>query len=161
MQRLETKIVGLISRTLKLLGTSQNLVDLAVYLPGVDGGDIWDLRNENLYFTEEIFSNSTANVHACIPEVLGKIVGITTLNIGYTKDIELAEKVARATGARQIFIQTSPEGHSLGMNEEERAKWLDWGWQLEGKTAYKNLVIDVVEGQGSPEDENVLEYREY
>ena len=37
------------------------------------------------------FSNSTADVHAGIPEVLENMVGIKTLTIGYTKDIELAE----------------------------------------------------------------------
>lgn len=122
VQRLEKKIVRLIVRTLDLLGTNQDLVSLAVYLPGVDGGDIWDLHNENLYFAEELFSNSTANIHVCIPEALGKIVGIKTLNIGYTTDIELAEKVARATGVRRLSIETCPEGHSLNLNEEERAK---------------------------------------
>lgn len=93
MQRLEKKIFGLTIRTLDLLGTNQNLVGLAVYLPGVNVGDIWDLRNDNLYFAEEVFSNSTTNVHADIPEALWKTMGIKTLTIGYTKDIELAEKV--------------------------------------------------------------------
>ena len=37
------------------------------------------------------FSNSTADVYAGIPEVLENMVGIKTLIIGYTKDIELAE----------------------------------------------------------------------
>ena len=37
------------------------------------------------------FSNSTADLHAGIPEVLENMVGIKTLTIGYTKDIELAE----------------------------------------------------------------------
>lgn len=151
VQRLEKKIVRLIVGTLDLFGTNQDLVSLAVYLPGVDGGDIWDLHNENLYFAEEIFSNSTANVHACIPEAIGKILGIKTLTIGYTKDIELAEKVARMTGVRRLSIQTFPEGHSLNLNEEKRAKWLDQGWRLEGKTAYKTLVVDVMEGQGLAE----------
>ena len=64
----------------------------------MDVGDIWDLRNDYLYFAKEVFPNSTANVHAGIPEALGKMAGIKTLTIGYTKDIELAEKVARATG---------------------------------------------------------------
>ena len=51
-------------------------------LPGVNVGDIWDLRNDNLYFAEEVFSSSTTNVHADIPEALGKTMGI-----------KLAEKV--------------------------------------------------------------------
>ncbi len=44
---------------------------------------------------EEVFSNSMANVHAGIPETLGRMVGIKTLTIGYTKDIELAETFFR------------------------------------------------------------------
>ena len=85
------------------------------------------------------------------------MVGIKTLTIGYTKDIELAEKAARATGVRRLSIQTCPEGHSLNLNEEGRAKWLDQGWRLEGKTACKTLVIVVMEGQGSAEGEEILE----
>ena len=54
---------------------------------------------------------------------------------------------------RRLSIQTCPEGHSLNLNEEERAKWLDQGWRLEGKTAYKTLVMVVIEGQGSAEGE--------
>ena len=139
VQRLEKKIVRLIVKTFHLLVTSQHLVSLAVYLPGMDGGDIWDLHNENLYFAEEIFSNSTANVHACIPEALQKIVGIKTLTIGYTKDNDLAERVARAIGVRHLLIETCPEGHSLVLNKEERAKWLSNGWRVEGKAAHKIL----------------------
>lgn len=76
---------------------------------------------------EEVFSNSMANVHAGIPETLGRMVSIKTLTIGYTNDIELAEKVVRATGVRRLSIQTCSEGHSLNWNEEERAKWLEQG----------------------------------
>ena len=53
--RLERKIVELIFMTLDLLGTNQNLVRLAVYLPSVDVGDMSDLGNDNLYFAEEAF----------------------------------------------------------------------------------------------------------
>ena len=38
---------------------------------------------------------------------------------------------------------------------EERAEWLDQGWQLGGKMAYKALILVVMEGQGSPEDERL------
>lgn len=92
-------------------------------------------------------SNSTANAHTGIPEVLENMVGIKTLTIGYTKDIELAETRARVTGVRRLSIQTCPEGHSLNLNEEKRAKWLNQGWRLEGKAAYKTLVMVVMEGQ--------------
>ncbi|KAK3175371.1 hypothetical protein OEA41_002618 [Lepraria neglecta] len=142
VQGLEKKIVNLIVRTLHLVVSNQDLVSLAVYLPGVDGGDVWDLHNQNLYFAEDLFSNSTTNVYACIPKALGKMVGIKTLSIGYTKDIELAEKVAPTTGAPQLFVRTCPEGKSLDLNQEERACWLDKGWYLQGKTAHKTLVMD-------------------
>ena len=88
-------------RTLNLLASNQDLISFSVYLPGVDGGDIWDLPNQ-IYFAEEIFSNSTANVHACIPVAISKMIGIKTLTIGYTKDIELAEEIARKAGAKEL-----------------------------------------------------------
>ena len=53
--RLEKKIVELIVMTLDLLGTYQNLVRLAVYLPSVDVGDVSDWGNDNLYVAEEAF----------------------------------------------------------------------------------------------------------
>ena len=135
-------------RTINLLVTNQDLhcklptqtlrsfyltlaaTALSVYLPGVDGGDIWDLHNPNLYFAEELFSNSTTNVHACIPEALAKMIGIKTLTIGYTRDIELAEKVARATGA----VRRNEAGRRHSDFECERAggmeeKRLDVGGQ--------------------------------
>ena len=89
-------------RTLNLLVTNQDLISLEVYFPGIDGGDIWDLPNDNIFFAEEIFSNSTTNVHACIPVAISRMVGIQTLTIGYTKDIELAEAIARQAGAKEL-----------------------------------------------------------
>ncbi|CAD6577579.1 MAG: hypothetical protein ASARMPREDX12_008402 [Alectoria sarmentosa] len=145
VKRLETKTTRLIVRTINLLVTNQDLQSLSVYLPGIDGGDIWDLPNPNLYFAEELFSNSTTNVHACIPEALAKMIGIKTLTIGYTKDIELAEKIARATGAKHLLIETRPEGDTLMLNAEEQAKWRSRDWRLEGRTAKKTLVTNIVE----------------
>ncbi len=75
-----------------------------------------------------------ANVHVGISEASVKMVGIKTLTTGYTKDME-----------------------PLNLNEEERAKWLDQGWRLEGKTAYKTLVMVVMNRQGSAEGEKILE----
>ena len=106
----------------------------------MDGGDIWDIHNPNLYFAEEIFSNATTNVHACIPEALAKMIGINTLTIGYTKDIQLAEKIARASGAKELFIETMPQGDTLMLDAEEKAVWRNGGWTLEGRTAKKTLV---------------------
>ena len=145
VQKLERKTVKLIIRTLNLLVSNQDLISLAVYLPGVDGGDIWDLHNDNLYFAEEIFSNSTENAHSCVPKALSKMVGIKTLTIGYTKDIELAEQIALSTGAKELEIRTCPEGKTLMLNQEERELWLKRGWELEGKIAHKTLIADVVD----------------
>lgn len=40
------------------------------------------------------FLNSTADVHAGIPEVLEDMISIKTLTFDYTEDIKLAEKAA-------------------------------------------------------------------
>ena len=73
------------------------------------------------------------------------MVGIKTLTIGYTRDIELAEKIARATGAKELHIETMPEGDTLMLDEEEQAQWTKRGWQLEGRTAKKKLTADTVD----------------
>ena len=73
-----------------------------------------------------------------------RMVGIKRLTIGYIKDVELAKKVARATGVRRLSIQTCLEGHTLNLNEEV-AKCLDRFWRLERKTAYKTQVVVVME----------------
>lgn len=72
------------------------------------------------------------------------MVGIKSLTIGYTKDIELAEQVARATGAKELIIETRPEGDTLMLNSEEKAQWSKRNWTLQGRTARKTLVADVV-----------------
>ncbi len=84
-------------------------------------------------------------MHACIPEALARIVGIKTLTIGYTKDIKLAEKIAIATGARELLVETRPEGETLMLNEKEQAKWRHRGWRLEGRMAKKTLVANILE----------------
>lgn len=78
---------------------------------------------------------------------MAKIIGIKTLTIGYTKDIELAEKIARATGAKDLVVETRPEGETLMLNAEEQAKWIDKGWILSGRRAKKTLVANVVKGR--------------
>ncbi|MCJ1473939.1 hypothetical protein MMC13_002595 [Lambiella insularis] len=139
VQKLERKTIRLIVRTLNLLVSNQDLISLAVFLPGVDGGDIWDVPNDNFYFAEEIFSNSTKQIYGCIPDAMRKMVGIKTLTIGYTKDIELAEEIAKDAGAEELIISVRPEGVSLGLNDAERRQWLKSGWRLEGTTARKHL----------------------
>ena len=140
VQKLEKKAVRLIIRTLELLALNQDLVGLTIYLPGEDGGDMWDIPNDNLYFEHEIFSNSTRNVYACIPEAIKKITGIKTLTIGYTKDIELAEEIAKGAGAEELIIRVHALGNSLTLSQEERTRWIAKGWRLDQATAYKKLV---------------------
>ena len=154
VKHLEKKTIRLIIRTLNLLVANQCLESLTVYLPGVDGGDIWNLPNDNLYFAEEIFSNSTADVHACIPEALRKMVGINSLTIGYTKDIELAEEIAQGVGARELTIRVYAEGNTLGLSQEERVQWSNKGWRFEEVTAHKSLVRDESVKKKSRQSEN-------
>lgn len=87
------------------------------------------------------------------------MVGIKTLTIGYTKDNELAEKIARATGAKELLIETRPEGETLMLDTEEQAKWRNRGWRLEGRTAKKTLVANAPE-EGSRNGANVEKKRE-
>ena len=81
------------------------------------------------------------------------MIGIKTLTIGYTKDIELAEKIARATGAQNLAIETRPEGDTLLLNSEEQAKWISRGWALDGRTAKKTLAAIVEDEKGNRVDE--------
>lgn len=73
------------------------------------------------------------------------MIGIETLTIGYTKDIELAENIARATGAKYLSVETRPEGNTLMLNTKEQAEWRRRGWKLEGRTAKKTLMANIVE----------------
>ena len=84
------------------------------------------------------------------------MVGIKTLTIGYTKDFELAEKIARATGAKELAIETRPEGDTLMLSAEEQAEWRNRGWLLVGRTAKKTLVADHA-GENQPEKEKKSE----
>lgn len=138
---LEEKSARLITRALDLLVTSQSLETLAVYFPGIDGGDIWDLPNDNYFFEQEIFSNSTMNMHLCIPAALAKMKGVASLEIGYTKDFELVEAIARTLGAKQLVIRTCPEGHTLNLDRDEQKVWRGRGWMLDGALATKTLGV--------------------
>ena len=142
VKKIESNAVRLIVRTLALLARNQNLMGLTIYLPGEDGGDIWDIPNDNLYFADEIFSNTTRTVYECIPEGIRNIVGIKTLTIGYTKDIELAEKIAKGAGAEELIIRVHALGNSLTLSQEERSRWMARGWRLDQVTAYKKLIKD-------------------
>ena len=85
------------------------------------------------------------------------MVGIKTLTIGYTRDIELAEKIARATGAKELRIETMPEGDTLLLDDEEQAEWRKRGWKLEGRTAKKKLVADTVDDKTEAERKSEIQ----
>ena len=80
------------------------------------------------------------------------MIGIKTLTIGYTRDIELAEKVARATGATELFVETRPEGDTLTLSVKEQAEWRKRGWRLEGRTAKKTLMANHVKDNSGNEN---------
>lgn len=84
------------------------------------------------------------------------MVGIKTLAIGYTIDYELAEEIARATGAKELAVETRPEGNTLMLSAEEQAEWRNRGWLLVGRTAKKTLVADHA-GKHQPEKEKKRE----
>lgn len=85
------------------------------------------------------------------------MVGIKTLTIGYTRDIELAEKVARATGANDLRIETMPEGQTLLLDAEEQAEWRKRDWELVGRTAKKKLRADAVEDRTEAEKKSRIQ----
>ena len=87
------------------------------------------------------------------------MIGIKDLTIGYTKDIELAEKIARATGAQNLAIETRPEGDTLLLNSEEQAEWISRGWVLDSRTARKTLVASMEDEKGKRIDEKKDEWQ--
>ena len=68
------------------------------------------------------------------------MVGVKRLTIGYTKDIDLAEEIAKDAGAEELIIRVCPEGNTLHLSREERLQWISRGWRLQEATAYKRLV---------------------
>lgn len=78
------------------------------------------------------------------------MVGIKTLTIGYTKDITLAEEIAREAGANMLVIRTCPEGDTLNLDEDDRAMWIERGWRLESHSAFKALIE---EAPAEPDDQ--------
>lgn len=87
------------------------------------------------------------------------MIGIKDLTIGYTKDIELAERIARATGAQNLAVETRPEGDTLLLNSEEQAEWISRGWALDGRTATKTLLANIEDEKGNRIDEKKNEWQ--
>ncbi|KAK5280449.1 hypothetical protein LTR16_006915, partial [Cryomyces antarcticus] len=105
LQSLENGATSTMAETLELIAEDQRLEDLVVLLPGRDGGDMWDVKNDSVYFAEETFSRDNINGRAAIVDALSKIVGLKKLTIGYTHDHGLAEAVARSTGAEEVAVR--------------------------------------------------------
>lgn len=71
------------------------------------------------------------------------MIGIKTLTIGYTRDITLAEEIAREAGANELVIRTCPEGDTLNLSKSDQAMWIEKGWRLEGHVACKTLIEEL------------------
>ncbi|TKA62625.1 hypothetical protein B0A49_09838, partial [Cryomyces minteri] len=140
LQSLENGATRMMAVTLELVAEDQGLEDLAVLLPGRDGGDMWDVKNDSVYFAEETFSGDNINGHAAIVSALSKIVGLKKLTIGYTHDHGLAEAVARSTGAEEVAVRAD---EWLGFTQDERNEWEDHGWSITNMEARKVLLPDV------------------
>lgn len=101
--------------------SDHNLVSLTVLLPGIDSADIFNLPNDDLYFATEIFSNTTTKDHAHVSDVLARIVGIQTLTLGYTKNLDLAERVARTARVQELIVRICPKSGGIVLNQRERS----------------------------------------
>ncbi|TKA60197.1 hypothetical protein B0A49_13287 [Cryomyces minteri] len=105
VKSMEAGSITMMAKTIQLIAERQKLVSLTVLLPGRDGGDMWDVENDRVYFAEETFSEDIVNGHGEIVDALCKVVGLKKLTIGYTHDHELAEIVARSVGAKEVAVR--------------------------------------------------------
>ncbi|MCJ1245902.1 hypothetical protein MMC30_003106 [Trapelia coarctata] len=138
------KTSRLLTDTFEVLAPNQKLLSLTIYIPGVEllAWAAWGRATSvyDNYFRQEIRSNPTTHPQACLPNALGKMVGIKTLTIGYIKDLCLAEEIAEAVEAEEIVIWFHQEQlHVWDMLAEERPGWLESGWQLEKDAARKRF----------------------
>ena len=67
-------------------------------------------------------------------------IGIQTLTLGYTKDLDLAERVARAARVQELVVRICPKSGGIVLNQRERSHWLGRGWRLERAVAQKTLI---------------------
>ncbi|KAJ9634231.1 hypothetical protein H2199_009061 [Coniosporium tulheliwenetii] len=119
VKSLEIRSIRTMAETIELIAEGQKLESLAVLLPGSDGGDMWDVRNDWIYFAEETFSEDTVNGR-------GEIV-----------DACLAEAVARSMGAKEVVVRAD---EWLGFMENGRDEWAAWGWRVGRIEAWKKLL---------------------
>ena len=86
----------------------------------MESGDIWNL---DLSFAEEKFSKSLVNIYACIPKAPRKSLASMPSPLAIPRTFQLAEQVARATGAEEVVTEARPEGDTLMLSTEEKARW--------------------------------------
>ncbi|KAJ9652735.1 hypothetical protein H2201_009200, partial [Coniosporium apollinis] len=137
VKSLEIRSIRTMAETIELIAEGQKLESLAVLLPGSDGGDMWDVRNDWIYFAEETFSQDAVNGRGEIVDALRKVIGPKKLTIGYTGDHELAEAVARSMGAKEVVVKAD---EWLGFVENERDEWTARGWRVGRIEAWKKLL---------------------
>ncbi|TKA77907.1 hypothetical protein B0A49_04298 [Cryomyces minteri] len=140
VKSLEAGSIKTVAEAIQLIAEGQILVSLLVLLPGRDGGDMWDVKNDQVYFAEETFSEDMVNGHGEVVDALRKVIGLRELTIGYTHDHELAEIVARHVGAREVAVRADDW---LGFTEDERHEWKAWGWKIKGTEARKVLLPEL------------------
>lgn len=147
LERQVTNVTESISRsvtgTFELLAANQKLLSLAIYIPGVEpiSWATWRRMtpcSDN--FQPKICSQPTTDPHACLPNALGKMLGIKALTIGYTKDLCLVEEIAKAVGVEELVVRFRLEyvqNHDTSTEEWDR--WAESGWQLESDRARKSF----------------------
>ena len=131
-----TSTSRLINDTFELLSPNQNLLSLNNYTPATQT-KAWFIR-EMIRTPDQ--SPLMMDPNACLPNALGKMMGIKKLEIGYIRDAHLVEEIAHATRAEEVVVWFRPKGiRSWNMLKEERLRWSESGWQLEQDTARKRF----------------------
>jgi len=143
IRNIAEKVSRSVTGTFELLATNQKLLSLAIYIPGVEPVTWATWRRmtpcaDN--FQPEICSQLMTDPHTCLPNALGKMLGIKTLIIGYTKDLCLVEEIAKAVGAEELVVRFRREYvQNHDTSTEEWAGWAESGWQLESDGARKTF----------------------
>lgn len=143
IQGIEEKTIRIITRTLNLFSSNQELASIALYLPRLYANNIWNLPRGDADWAEEVLHNSLANVHGCIPTAIRKLVGIKNLTVGYILDLPLAEEIAKKAPAEEIIIKAHPEvGFCWDYDGHER-EFEEQGWIIGEDKLHMRLVAGI------------------
>ncbi|TKA76772.1 hypothetical protein B0A49_08382 [Cryomyces minteri] len=63
VKSLEAGSIKMVAKAIQLIAERQKLVSLVVLLPGRYGDDMWDVKNDKVYFAEETFSEDIVGGH--------------------------------------------------------------------------------------------------